>query len=75
VKLTKQGAGQPGKEPLIDEPAYKKMMAHYYKKQEEQKQLEEDNDDAYVNSAWANPSQLKNQLNGISDNVQWRAGR
>lgn len=32
VKLTKKGAGQPGKEPLIDEPAYKKMMAYYYKK-------------------------------------------
>jgi hypothetical protein len=57
---------------MIDEQAYKKMMAYYYKKQEEQKKLEEDNDDAYVNSSWANPSQLKNQLNGVGSNVSWK---
>ena len=29
------------------------MLAFYHKKTEEQKKLEEDNDDAYLNAAWA----------------------
>jgi len=32
LKLTKLGDGFPGKEPPIDEMAYKKMMQYYYKK-------------------------------------------
>jgi hypothetical protein len=31
------------------------MMAFYYKKQEEAKKLEAESEDAYLNSAWANP--------------------
>lgn len=30
-------------------------MAFYYKKQEEAKKLEAESEDAYLNSAWANP--------------------
>lgn len=36
------------------------MLAFYYKKEEEQKKLQEDNDDAYMNSTWADNRQLKN---------------
>jgi hypothetical protein len=31
------------------------MMAFYYKKQEEAKKMEAESEDAYLNSAWANP--------------------
>lgn len=41
------------REPLIDSETHKKMLAFYHKKTEEQKKLEEDNDDAYLNAAWA----------------------
>ncbi len=30
-------------------------MAFYYKKQEEAKKMEAESEDAYLNSAWANP--------------------
>ena len=30
-------------------------MAFYFKKQEEAKKLEAESEDAYLNSAWANP--------------------
>jgi len=36
------------------------MLAYYHKKQEEQKTLENDNEDVYMNSAWANNKNLKN---------------
>jgi hypothetical protein len=48
------------------------MLSYYRKKEEEMKKLEEDNDDAYLNSAWANPKNLKNQLMGIGSNVSWK---
>jgi hypothetical protein len=39
------------------------MMAHYHKKNEEAKKMEElDDGDQYLNSAWANSNNLKNQL-------------
>jgi len=38
------------------------MMAYYYKKQEEQKKLENNDEEDYLNSEWANPNQMKNQL-------------
>jgi cilia- and flagella-associated protein 298 len=49
------------------------MMAYYYKKQEEQKKLEDDNEDVYLNSKWADPKALKNQLNGAAKmNIGWK---
>ena len=50
------------------------MLSYYHKKQEEQKKMEEDNEDAYMNSPWANPKNLKNSLHGGGD-VKWRVGR
>jgi hypothetical protein len=35
------------------------MMKFYHQKQEEQKQLEQDNEDAYLNSPWADNKNLK----------------
>ena len=73
VRLQKSGSGAPVREPAIDEETHKKMLSYYHKKQEESKQLEADNEDEYMNSAWANPKQLKAQLHG-SREVNWRPG-
>lgn len=48
------------------------MLSFYHKKQEEQKKLEEDNEDMYMNSAWADSRQLKQALQGTS-NLKWKA--
>eukprot|EP01117_Protostelium_nocturnum_P019575 TRINITY_DN8523_c0_g1_i1.p1 TRINITY_DN8523_c0_g1~~TRINITY_DN8523_c0_g1_i1.p1 ORF type:complete len:282 (-),score=119.00 TRINITY_DN8523_c0_g1_i1:161-958(-) len=61
--------------PAKDESEYteqqKEMMSFYYKRAQEQKKLEEDNEDSYVNSAWANPKNLKNTFNGL-ENISWK---
>ncbi len=48
------------REPLVDAESQKKMLQMYYKKEEEQKKLEADNDDSYLNAAWADSKQMKN---------------
>jgi len=65
VKLTPANGSAPQREPAVDAETQKKMMALWHKKQEEQKNLEENNEDVYLNSAWANPKSMKNQLHGI----------
>ena len=50
------------------------MLSFYHRKQEEAKTLEQENEDDYMNSAWANPKALKAQLHGQGD-VKWRGGR
>jgi len=72
VKVQKRGSGAPQREPLIDQETHKKMLSYYHKKQEEQKKLEEDNEDMYMNSAWADGRQLKQALQGTS-NLKWKA--
>ena len=47
------------------------MLAFYHKKQEEAKVMEAEDEDEYMNSAWANPKGLKAQLHG-SKEVVWR---
>lgn len=71
VKVQKKGSGAPVREPLIDTDTHKQMLAFYHKKQEEQKKLEDDNEDSYMNSAWADGKQLKSSLHGQSD-VKWK---
>lgn len=65
VKLQRAGAGQPTREPAIDEETQKKMMAFYHKKQEMMKQVEEDDDDSFANSAWADPKALARSMQGM----------
>lgn len=71
VKLQKKGLGAPQRESAISEDEQKKMMAYYYKRQEELKKLETDGTDAYLNSAWSDPGQLKRQFQGLN-NISWR---
>jgi len=44
---------------LIDHKTHVEMLSYYHKKTEEAKKLDEDNEDDYMNSAWANPKSLK----------------
>lgn len=65
VKLAKEGASAPPREPAIDAKTQNEMMAFWYRKQEEQKKLVEDEDLSYGNSEWADSKGLKNQLLGL----------
>ncbi len=67
VKVQKRGSGAPQREPMIDPDTHKNMLSYYYKKQEEQKKLEEDNEDAYMNSAWADTRNLKASMHGTGN--------
>jgi hypothetical protein len=75
VKIMGKGKGAPLSEPPIDQETQKKMMSFYYKKQEEAKKLEEENEDDFMNSEWANPTHLKNQLVNGGRSVNMRAYR
>jgi cilia- and flagella-associated protein 298 len=67
VKLTKATSGAPVREPNIDSETHKQMIAWYHKKEEESKKILAVDDDQYLNSPWANPKALKNQLHGSRD--------
>lgn len=73
VKLTKKGAGAPQREAAVDPETQKKMMAYWHKKQEVEKKLEEDDEDAYLNSEWANTSSFKKNTMGLGD-IKWKPG-
>ncbi|CAL8070481.1 unnamed protein product [Calicophoron daubneyi] len=70
AKLSKRGAGAPAREPVVNEEQQKSMMAYYYKKQEEWKKLDANDEDSYLDSAWAEPGQLKRQFHGLGD-IKW----
>ena len=74
AKLQRKGAGAPQREPVVSEEEQKAMIAFYHKKQREAEALAAEDDDAYMNSRWADPKSLKNAFNGVGD-IQWRAGR
>ncbi|CAG9325166.1 unnamed protein product [Blepharisma stoltei] len=67
---TKARAGS-AREPVVGAETQKNMIAFYHKKQEEAKKLMSVDEDEYLNSAWADPKNLKRQLNGTGD-VRWR---
>lgn len=76
--MQKIGSGAPVREPAVDEETYKKMLSFYHKKQEEQKvfiliqKLEEDNEDNFMNAAWADPKNLKRDLVTGGKNISWK---
>jgi hypothetical protein len=69
AKLQRPGAGAPGREPGVSEEERKAMMAFYFKKQEEMKKLADNEEDAYLNSSWADPKALQRSLRGQNGNV------
>uniref|UniRef100_A0A8C4SNL1 Uncharacterized protein n=1 Tax=Erpetoichthys calabaricus TaxID=27687 RepID=A0A8C4SNL1_ERPCA len=66
-----QGQGAPAREPVVSPEDQKQMMLHYYRRQEELKKLEESEDDAYLDSEWADRNMLKRQLQNLN-NIKWR---
>lgn len=73
VKLVKCGEGAPGREHVFTEETKKQIMLQQYRRQEELKRLENDDDDQYLNSNWADQTNLKRQLHGV-ENVKFRYG-
>ncbi|CAG9767001.1 unnamed protein product [Ceutorhynchus assimilis] len=71
IKLSKRGEGAPGREPIMSEDQRKQLMLHAYRRQEELKKLAEDEDDAYLNSKWADGGSLKKSFHGL-DNISWK---
>lgn len=67
AKLVGKGSGAPAREAAVSEDERKAMMAYYFKRQEEMKRLAEADDDDYLNSTWADPKNLKRNLNGIEN--------
>ena len=58
------------REAVVTEDQQKQMMARAYKRQEELKKLDENNEDDYLNSAWADPNKLKQSLTGMGK-IKW----
>ncbi|XP_039250425.2 cilia- and flagella-associated protein 298-like [Styela clava] len=74
AKLQKKGTGPPGREPVVSEEQKKQMMLHAYRRQEELKKLDESEDNAHLNSEWADNNRLKSQFQGMQD-IKWGPGR
>ena len=74
AEAKKKGAGAPAREPVVSEDEQKSMIAFYHKKEQEMNRMALEDEDAYQNSAWANPKALKNAFTGVGD-ISWRAGR
>lgn len=70
AKIQKIGQGAPAREAVVTEDQQKQMMARAYKRQEELKKLDENNEDDYLNSAWADSNQLKQSLTGMGK-IKW----
>lgn len=70
ARLQKRGGGAPVREAAISEEERRAMMAFYYKKQEDAKRAAENDEDTYLESAWANPKALKSSLLGTRD-IRW----
>ncbi|KAL3266167.1 hypothetical protein HHI36_010351 [Cryptolaemus montrouzieri] len=71
MKLSKKGSGAPAREPIMNEEDRKQMMMHAYRKQEELKKLKADDDDSYLNSEWADSSNMKRSFHGLN-NISWK---
>uniref|UniRef100_A0A7S2PIW6 Uncharacterized protein n=1 Tax=Leptocylindrus danicus TaxID=163516 RepID=A0A7S2PIW6_9STRA len=67
AKLQSSTNGAPAREPAVSEDERKAMMAYYFKKQEDMKKLAEADEDDYLNSAWADPKNMKRSLQGIGE--------
>ena len=74
AKLQKKGAGAPAREPVVSAEEQKAMIAFYHKKEQEMQKMSLEDEDSYMNSAWANPKALKNAFSGVGD-VSFKAGR
>lgn len=71
AKLTSAESGPPPRNMSMSQEAQIRLMSQMHKKAEELKRIENDDDDSYLDSAWANPRGLKNTFQGLED-VDWK---
>ena len=71
VKLSTKSQGQPVREPVFSEEEQKRLMLANHKRKEELTALDKTSDDSYLNSSWADPSALKNRMQGMN-NINWK---
>lgn len=67
AKLQREGDGPPTREPIVREDERNAMLEHYHKRQEELQRLAENEEDEYMNSAWADPKNMKRELQGLGN--------
>ena len=74
VKLTTRSAGQPAREPLLSQEDQTRLMMANHRRKEELEALDRvarEEDDSYLNSAWADPNALKRKMHGVNS-VSWK---
>jgi hypothetical protein len=55
----------------MSQDAQIKLMSTLHKKAEELKRIDKDDDDSYLDSAWANPRGLQSQFQGLEE-INWK---
>ena len=65
AKLQKGGDGPPTREPIVRDDERQAMLEYHHKRQEDLKRLAENDEDEYMNSAWADPKNMKRDLQGL----------
>ena len=65
AKLSREGDGPPPREPIVRDDERNAMLEHYHKRNEELKRLADNEDDEYMNSAWADPQNMARELQGL----------
>lgn len=65
AKLSRVGDGPPPREPIVRDDERNAMLEHYHKRNEELKRLADNEDDEYMNSAWADPQNMARELQGL----------
>mmetsp|Transcript_9601 Transcript_9601/g.21459 ORF Transcript_9601/g.21459 Transcript_9601/m.21459 type:complete len:280 (-) Transcript_9601:146-985(-) len=65
AKLQKDGDGPPTREPIVRDDERQAMLEYHHKRQEDLKRLAENDEDEYMNSAWADPKNMKRDLQGL----------
>lgn len=74
ARIESKGGNAPQREPAVDEETRKKMMAFWHKKEQEQAKLDNEDEDSYLNSAWANPKGFKQNAIGMGE-IKFKPGR
>jgi hypothetical protein len=65
AKLSREGDGPPAREPIVRDDERNAMLEHYHKRNEELKRLADNEEDEYMNSAWADPQNMARELQGL----------
>ncbi|XP_018021073.1 cilia- and flagella-associated protein 298 isoform X2 [Hyalella azteca] len=71
VQLGARGEVAPVREPQLDEAQQASMMAYWHQRRQQLKKLDENDDDSYLDSAWADSHGLQRQFHGL-ENIKWR---